>query len=200
MATSLDDPSPPPASAALADRIIAEGTRRTRRRRAALIGLTTLGCGAVFGVLVLSSAGDDNETVDTSSRGEVSVPGGDLVVTIEDGLLCVDGGPLGGWCGDAPTTGAPVAYGTTTDGGPTSPVYVIGVSLDSVQSFVVKLGPQNHDVVPSQGTVEGPDGSVMRAWLLKVNDPPGSRNPLDSTYFAKMLAITDVIMREPTQQ
>ena len=71
MFTHLDDPAPPTAAPEMADRAVAEGRRRLRRRQATLGGVTAallLVVGVVGGLTM--ARGDDRDGVVVASRGD----------------------------------------------------------------------------------------------------------------------------------
>lgn len=114
-------------------------------------------------------AKDASATVQLPARTGVAK----VVINIKEkgDQLCLRGDEIGGWCGDGPTEASPVVFGTSSSGGPDSPLYVIGAALGEVESFSVVAGSQRQSVAPTPVGDSNFEG--MDVWLVAVESPAG---------------------------
>src|SRR5688572_26333105 len=110
---------------------------------------------------------DASATVQLTARTGVAK----VVVKEKGDQLCLRGDEIGGWCGDGPTEASPVVFGTSSSGGPDSPLYVLGAALGDVESFSLVAGSQRQSVAPTPVGDSNFEG--MDVWLVAVESPAG---------------------------
>lgn len=114
--------------------------------------------------LASSCSGDDPARASVSLGESVTAE-----LRQDDEVFCVDLGKLGGFCGDKLSENSPITHGTSTAGGPDSPLYVFGAVLDSVETFDVKVGDETY--TPELVPVGDDSFWDVRVWMIRVDKP-----------------------------
>jgi hypothetical protein len=119
---------------------------------------------ATVALITASCSADDPARASVSLADSVTAE-----LRQDDDLLCVDLGKLGGFCGDKLSESSPMVHGTSTAGGPDSPLYVFGAVLDTVETFDVKVGDTTY--TPELVPVGDDTFWDVRVWMVRVDRP-----------------------------